>query len=88
MWKQKKKEKRLDCFIHCALRLVVLQKKNGTKPRRQENGKQAGTGNFVPDLGTGNRRSQISRISGSKTERLLAILSAGLATALLCQIFF
>lgn len=43
-----------------------VAEKNGTKPRRQENGKQAGTGNFVPDLGTGNRRPQISGISGSK----------------------
>ena len=61
-----KKGKKVGLFHSCALRLVVLQKKNGTKPRRQENGKQAGTGNFMPDLGTGNRRSQISGISGSK----------------------
>ena len=60
-----KRKKGWTVSFVCAAAGSVAEK-NGTKPRRQENGKQAGTGNFVPDLGAGNRRSQISGISGSK----------------------
>lgn len=87
MWKQKK-GKKVGLFHSCALRLVVLQK----KMERNRGGRK-----------TGNRQGQeiLCRIWGRetgalkywefqvrKTERLLAILSAGLAMALLCQIFF
>ena len=86
MWKQKK-GKKVGLFHSCALRLVVLQK----KMERNRGGRK-----------TGNRQRQeiLCRIWGreigalkyrefqvQKTERLLAILSAGLAMALLCQIF-
>ena len=86
MWKQKK-GKKVGLFDSCALRLVVLQK----KMKRNRGGRK-----------TGNRQEQeiLCRIWGretgalkyrefqvQKTERLLAILSAGLAMALLCQIF-
>lgn len=60
-----KRKKGWTVSFVCAAAGSVAEK-NGTKPRRQENGKQAGTGNFVPDLGAGNRRSQILGISGSK----------------------
>lgn len=86
MWKQKK-GKKVGLFHSCALRLVVLQK----KMERNRGGRK-----------TGNRQGQeiLCRIWGRetgalkywefqvrKTERLLAILSAGLAMALLCQVF-
>ena len=81
MWKQKK-GKKVGLFHSCALRLVVLQK----KMERNRGGRK-----------TGNRQGQeiLCRIWGRetgalkywefqvrKTERLLAILSAGLVDGL------
>ena len=86
MWKQKK-GKKVGLFHSCALRLVVLQKKMERNRGSRKTGNRQGQEILCRIWGRETGALKYWEFQVQKTERLLAILSAGLAMALLCQIF-
>ena len=86
MWKQKK-GKKVGLFHSCALRLVVLQKKMERNRGGRKTGNRQGQEILCRIWGRETGALKYREFQVQKTERLLAILSAGLAMALLCQIF-
>ena len=85
--RKQKKEKKAGLFHWCALRLVVLQEKMERNRGGRKTGNRQGQEILCRIWGRKTGALKYREFQVRKTERLLAILSAGLAMALLCQIF-
>lgn len=85
--RKQKKGKKVGLFHSCALRLVVLQEKMERNRGGRKTGNRQGQEILCRIWGRETGALKYREFQVQKTERLLAILSAGLAMALLCQIF-
>ena len=85
--RKQKKGKKVGLFHSCALRLVVLQEKMERNRGGRKTGNRQGQEILCRIWGRETGALKYREFQVQKTERLLAILSVGLAMALLCQIF-